>query len=366
MLKQYNDVLLELYRAPHQEDGWQNFTEKLVGFTQSRSAVINVQNTQTTEIIALGHTGFEEGDLANWQNYYINIDPWVVALVNSETNTFYRGDELVERRAFNKSECANDFTIPLGIHKAVGVAIEQPKNNIKVVIALQQDKGLGDLSDEVFHYLQLMTPHIEQAAVLASQTLPLLDHRKSLLEQFAQPSFICDATASVEQMNNAATALVSKNPSVVIKNTQLGLSNTRLDQRLKELISDAINLVDISANNFLRFRDSQCDLLLKITPWVESSQDPFAPRRVLVMIKSTKDIYPISALEVGALFGLSQRESQIAQSVALGRSAKELAGEYKVKESTIRSHIKSILMKTSCKNQVHLVAVLNASRLHQR
>lgn len=366
MLKQYNDLLLDLYQAPHKENGWQDFTEQLVAFTQSRSAVINIQNSLTAEVVAIGHTGFDESDLANWQNYYINIDPWVAGLEKSETNTFYRGDELVERRVFNKTECANEFTLPLGIYKAVGAAIERPANNIKIVIAIQQDKLIGDLSEETFQYLQLMTPHIETAAALASETLPLLDHSKSLLEQLAQPSFICDANGAVEEMNTAATVLLSQYSSVAIRGKKLSLSNNRLDHRLKKMIMDASNLANTGTGNFLRLRNAHSDFLLKITPWLENSRDPFAPNRTLVMLKSTEGIYPINVREVAAFFGLSERESQVAQSIALGQNAKELAQEYKLKESTIRSHIKSILNKTRCKNQVHLVAVLNASRLHQR
>lgn|GEM_PF-2126349 len=365
MLKQYNEVLLNLYRAPHRENGWQIFVEKLVAFTQSRSAVLNIQNIRTGEIVALGHTGFEESDLANWQNYYIGIDPWVEGLEQSETNTFYRGDELVERRVFMKSECANDFTVPLGIHKAVGVAIEQPTNNNRIVIALQQDKARADLSEETFHYLQHMTPHIEQAALLASDTLSLLNHHKSLLEQFAQPSFICNSKGGVEEMNASAAALLSENSSVSIKQAKLGLANSRLDQHLKRMIVGATSLADIHAGNFLRLRDVSVDLLIKVTPWLDLHRDPFASRLALVMMKSPTDVYPIDSVAIGAFFNFSQRESQIAQSITLGLTAKELALEYKVKESTIRSHIKSILVKTNCKNQVHLVAVLNATRPHQ-
>ena len=337
-----------------------------MAFTQSRSAVISIQNSLTAEVVAIGHTGFDESDLANWQNYYIGIDPWVEELEKSKTNTFYRGDDLVERRVFNKTECANEFTLPLGIHKAVGAAIERPGNNTKIVIAIQQDKLTGDLSEETFQYLQLMAPHIETAAALSSETLPLLDHRKYLLEQFAQPSFICNAEGVVEDLNTAATVLLSQYPSVVIRGKKLGLSKRGRDRCLKKMIVNATNLADIGAGDFLRLYDAYSDFLLKVTPWLENNHDPFAPKRALVMIKSTEDIYPINIREVGGFFGLSERESQIAQSIALGAGAKELARKYKLKESTIRSHIKSILRKTDCKNQVHLVAILNASRLHQR
>ena len=366
MLKQYNEVLLDLYRAPHHENGWQVFIERLVAFTESRSAVLNIQSARTGEVVALGHTGFEESDLANWQNYYIGIDPWVEALAQSETNTFYRGDEIVKRRDFLKTECANDFTLPLGIHSAVGVTIEQPTNKNKIVIALQQDSMRGNLPDETFHYLQHMTPHIEQAVSLAGDTLSLHKHQKSLLEQFAQPSFICDSTASVAEMNMAAAALLSSNPAVSLKQARLGLANSRLEMRLKRMIVDATSLTDINAGHFLRLQDGYTDILIKVTPWLDGNRDPFASRQALVMMKPTTDIYTIDSIAIGAFFNLSSRESQIAQSIALGLTAKELALKYKVKESTIRSHIKSILLKTDCNNQVRLVAVLNATRLHQR
>jgi DNA-binding CsgD family transcriptional regulator len=366
LFEQYNDVLLNLYQAPHQKNGWQDFTEKLAAFTNSRSGVVTVQNKQSMEIVALGHTGFDESDLLNWQNYYLPIDPWVEALEASPKNVFYSGDKLVDRRIFNKSECANDFTFRLGIHAAAGISIEQETNNYKVVIALQQDKARGELEKDTFHYLNQMSAHIEQAALLTSHTLPLLNSNKAFLEHIAQPSFICDPMAQVELLNSAAEALARGLSPVTISNKKLTLQKKRLDQKLARMILDASSLTDIHAGSFLRLQNIHYNLIIKVTPWLEVGQDPLASRKVLVMIKDVQDVYPLNRAELEAFFGLTQREAQIAQSLALGQTAKDLAQTHNVKESTIRSHIKSIFVKTGCKNQVHLTAVLNSSRLHSK
>ena len=59
------------------------------------------------------------------------------------------------------------------------------------------------------------------------------------------------------------------------------------------------------------------------------------------------------------LYGLTPAEARVAVSLANGRTARETAQTFSISLHTVRSHIKSILGKTSCRSQNELVARIN-------
>ncbi|WP_229359132.1 response regulator transcription factor [Halomonas salipaludis] len=54
---------------------------------------------------------------------------------------------------------------------------------------------------------------------------------------------------------------------------------------------------------------------------------------------------------------LSDREIQVLQCVARGKSNKEIASQFKLSEDTIKGHIRSIMEKLSANNRTHAVSI---------
>lgn len=53
---------------------------------------------------------------------------------------------------------------------------------------------------------------------------------------------------------------------------------------------------------------------------------------------------------------LTNRETEVLQLVARGRSAKEIAQELKIAPCTVERHIENVRLKTRTRNRAHLVA----------
>lgn len=59
------------------------------------------------------------------------------------------------------------------------------------------------------------------------------------------------------------------------------------------------------------------------------------------------------------VFGLSQAEARLAQHIARGASLEEIAGNARLKISTMRSQLGAVFTKTGTKRQTRLVALLS-------
>ncbi|QIS23956.1 response regulator [Nocardia terpenica] len=64
-----------------------------------------------------------------------------------------------------------------------------------------------------------------------------------------------------------------------------------------------------------------------------------------------------------ALDRLSRRELDVLGSIALGRTNTEIAGELGIAETTVKTHVRSLLQKLGCRDRVALVVLAHAAGL---
>ena len=60
---------------------------------------------------------------------------------------------------------------------------------------------------------------------------------------------------------------------------------------------------------------------------------------------------------------LSNRETEVLQAIANGKTNKEIGAELFLAEETIKSHVRHILAKMCCKNRAHAVSVAHRRRM---
>ena len=111
-------------------------------------------------------------------------------------------------------------------------------------------------------------------------------------------------------------------------------------------------------------------LVLHVSP-VEDRELEFRPRRIaaLVLIVDPKRREHIDRRLVAETLGLTQAESEVAASLAEGRTPREIAFATGRRESTIRWHLKHIFNKLGVSRQLEvaqLVLPLSGVPLSQR
>jgi DNA-binding CsgD family transcriptional regulator len=92
------------------------------------------------------------------------------------------------------------------------------------------------------------------------------------------------------------------------------------------------------------------ELMLTCTPGGES---------VAVFVASREEPAGFNVSLAKTLYGLSEREVDVAREVVAGRTLAEIAGSLEVEKETVRSHLKQIFSKTQTARQADLVRLLS-------
>ncbi|HTQ07330.1 MAG TPA: helix-turn-helix transcriptional regulator [Polyangiaceae bacterium] len=92
------------------------------------------------------------------------------------------------------------------------------------------------------------------------------------------------------------------------------------------------------------------ELMLTSTPGGDS---------VAVLVSSREESTGFNAALAKKLYGLSEREVDVAREVAAGRTLADIAATLEVEKETVRSHLKQIFSKTQTARQADLVRLLS-------
>ncbi len=106
--------------------------------------------------------------------------------------------------------------------------------------------------------------------------------------------------------------------------------------------------------------DSPRGLILRAVPLVPSN-DVFAIFRpaILVTLTDLDQPYRVRRQELVALFGLTEREADVAALVCEGCTAEKAAHQLAISEYTVRQHLKAVFGKVGISRQADLVAIVS-------
>lgn len=279
-----------------------------------------------------------------------------------------------------KDEFYQDFLIPHGIRYVLGGNILRDTNT-SLLIAFNHLVGNDEFSTEQRSRLSGLMPHLVNWARqlrLADSARTALKVGERALEYFEEGIIALDASGSVIHLNQAARTILEHRidgkrirdridiRSLALQVTGDSMPRTRMvrtstDDRYAHLFFTALKLPDED------FPDSTSpaglDSLISSSMDRETSEHAFTvfPKRpsVLVLIR-TRAAHPQSfQRRIGEIFGLTLAESTVACSLLDGKSPQEISEENAVSINTTRTHIRSLLHKTDCRNMTALVLLLS-------
>jgi DNA-binding CsgD family transcriptional regulator len=159
----------------------------------------------------------------------------------------------------------------------------------------------------------------------------------------------------VAQMNIVAQSHIGNGLTLV--NHRLRALKRADDEPLQELIEGALTgaLTDAVLARTVVSRPGQLPLIVHVIPFVTQEGRPQCALLSFDLAHERSPSEPI----LRQVFGLTPREASLAVAVHQGLNAGEIAERYHITEGTVRTHIKSLMAKTSTRRQVELVALLS-------
>ena len=279
-------------------------------------------------------------------------------------------------RPFRKSPLYTKVFEPHGIHDQllVQIPIDQSvygATHLSMGIWRHRDRGPYGQAD--CDMLAAFVPHLKRVFELQRlfimaqfDTNPAID----VLESFPTGIMLCDSGGRVQFANQLARAVADEDDGLTVRHGQVWAESADATERLRGGIRSAVTA----------YGSNQA-----IAPATLSLQRSSGKQPLLVMISSVSRgaeglhsnmlKQPVAAVYVNdperpnetseellqRLFGLTNAEAQLLQSIVAGSSLKDAARSDEITESTARSYLKQIFAKTNTGGQADLIRLVSNS-----
>ena len=238
-----------------------------------------------------------------------------------------------------------------------------------VTLGVMRSQAAGHIADEQRRTFAMLAPHVRAAIRLHARV-----ERKGAavlagaLEALGIPMFICDGAGRVKMLTPAAEALVANGSCLRLKSGQLTSARADEARTLQDAISAALPACRKPGRSAFRtvvIRGTEpgtTPLVLDVfaLPGLSAglSLASITPQ-VLIVACGQRRTDSRRATLLGAFYGLTAAETEIAQQLTKGHSAQTIAAKRRVAVGTVRAQIKSIFAKLGVRRQTELTALLN-------
>ncbi|HEY4169330.1 MAG TPA: PAS domain-containing protein [Reyranella sp.] len=264
--------------------------------------------------------------------------------------------------AWSRGTFYNEWVRPQGAHSYLQIKLWQHGDTLAHIAFLRggaQPKFDGDSQA----FLELMVPMLGRVAQLRQQLGAMrLDGRADAMDQSATGLAAVDERGRVLYVNGAAEQFLgSPLHGIDTVGGALTLSRSGERERLRRLIGEAATGLDLGGGDLLASapEDGQ-PLVLTVAPLPEAWTLglPVGRAALVLMRDPERRMGGDFEARAGALFGLTEREAQLARVLANGGAVSDFMAQRDVSMPTARTQLTHLFRKTGTSRQGELVSLL--------
>jgi DNA-binding CsgD family transcriptional regulator len=322
-----------------------------------------MQNKFTQRISSATWWGSFTGRPADYVSHYSKIDPsraiWDEA---SACGRLLRVSESLPQSLLRNDEWYNDWLLEGGVCDILGSTLyESPSRKMSVGLY----RAIGDVGPfpRAEAQLHALIPSLRNAARLHVGLIDI-GYRSAIgrngIDQLAAGAIFTDRDGRIIETNQTGEQILLAGDGLTIRNGQISTRRSFETAKLARLIVDAAaagGSVPSAGCMLIARDDGRPPHVVRVAPAGGGLTGGDLPMAMLVI--STPDERRVSQAELAELYGLSPAEGRIALALARGKRLTELAGEFGVEITTLRSQLSSILTKCGVERQSDLVRLIS-------
>ena len=281
-----------------------------------------------------------------------------------------RTSDVMDLRALARSDLYQEHLKPLngGLSLMVHGRVEGDHIALALCRPLLES---ADFSTSDVQVTGAMWPHIKRAHLLrralASESAKSTQGFLAL-DGVAAALIALDARGQVLHVNRSAQTLLLECPDLQVTRGRLVATRSADDAQVRALLNAALQGSAPAERLAMRLGSAQAQpgaaqLLLEVQPIYRGfdarAVDALCPEgaALWVSLKDVRRVHP-SAQALRSVFGLTQRESEVAQRLCMGQVLGEIAADLHIAQDSVRQHLKSVFSKTQTRNQPQLVSLI--------
>jgi DNA-binding NarL/FixJ family response regulator len=377
----------EIYDAAAGGTPWAAVCKSLASLVRASNGWLSVSDHQGGNAELLYRANYPDKEIAAYQTYYRYVDLWTIrtaeAVLRADPNAPPKArtnGHLVSDAEYVRSEFYADLGRHVGLRYAVGTVVPLGAAGL-MPVCLHRANGEAPFEQADARLLDSLLPHLRRAMQLRHQlrsgpssTSP----GTAALDALATAVMVVDAELRIVVANAAAEAITANRLGLTIVPQKVGPGGRHRvlkalhhdDQRALSALVRATALGG-SPGGGLRVRDASCAAALAalVSPLPRRLSEGTGglsgrvPGQALVLLRDLRAASrpPDSSL-LRRLFGLTLAEAEVACALYGGATKSAVASNRGLKESTIKSQVDSILLKTGTANLRDLERLLASLR----
>lgn len=355
-MSDHDTVLASLYEAVVTRDRWPEALQGFARLCESRGALVVSADHERLDLL---HSPGLNATVAQFfeQGWHLN-DYRTCKSVPLVGTGFVADQHIIDHDDLPRSSYYAGFAGPAGVPWFASGGIVLP-NGTGLGISLQRSDKEGAFSSSDLRRLNKMLPKLREILLLAHRMGT--ERETSILsglELVNQPAILFDSRALICGMNDAAEALVGhvfstyRQKLVAVDHRQ----HAALTRNIENACSPGYPL-GANSPQTVRIEDSDgLPWVAQMAPVTGRAKDMFGNASALLILTQAYSQPRSIRRALGVAFGLTPAEAGVAELLAAGMSANEIADRLLISRNAVRFHIKSILPKANVRRQAAFVA----------
>ncbi len=179
-----------------------------------------------------------------------------------------------------------------------------------------------------------------------------------ILDQLAFGTVVIDQQQNCINLNNIATELLQANDVLSLLNGKIRVNNPNTRSQFANYISALFNSNSSEYNPVFSIEKWMSGQWCHIYGTRLNTSQASLEYALLMIIDSSRD-QPLTAEILKSLYGLTPKESALAEAINSGMRLEEYAEYNNIKITTVKTHLNAVFRKTGTNRQIDLVRLLS-------
>ena len=355
-------TISNIYDAALAPDLWPAALQSVMDEAGAVGAGYSLFNKRTERVEWLSQSGPLVGREADYFSHYHALDHYRPILEVLPAGRWLWISECLPETVLRRDEWYNDYLLRAGIDEAVGVRLFESASHV-VVFGVSHGNDRAPFTAAGTAALQELLEPLAKAARLHTELgglgwEPAIALRA--LDQLAAAVIVADSDGRVIQANRAAERVLQRGDGLTVRDGKLGALHVFDSERFDASIAAAAAEQKTGAaigRMRIRRHDGHPPYMLTVAPL--GADLALYGRSLALIVFGDPDEKTPSERELAEFFRLSPAESRLAVALLAGKKLVEIAGDFGVQITTLRTQLSSILRKTGVTRQVDLIRLLS-------
>jgi DNA-binding CsgD family transcriptional regulator len=360
-------IISSLYTAATDPSFWNQTLAAIAHATRSVGVDVLIKGIHDREPRAIFNSGLDLTAEKRYRDYYHQIDTPLRHSLAGTPGVCRGCHSEISEKEVGKDEYYQDFYIPGGLRYCAGGY--QLANDQLFVLGAHRAVTQDCFEDQALAVLQRVMdhlPHVFRLYDLFQRQKDRVAWLCNALDKMPHPIMVTDVHGRIRYMSPSCDKLEKAAPSLLTRGDKIGCTVPSFHSHLLRLIRTACMEPADLPPAFLTISDPLGRPSLEITVTPLRPEQTVIPREgdaLAMVIFRTPFTAPASRSLSKRPYGLSPTELRLAESLIEGTSLEAYAATRRIRISTVRTQIRSILAKTGTRNMVEMVSLLSGLQI---